>query len=116
MQDFRIKSGGRSIDTYSADGDGTYGENTKRDRLIVMDNASGLADSSQKFASFLTIARKFRYHCIYKFHTINPEKGIWRSILSQTNNLNIYPASVPLSTVKKIYRLIVSAEQLSTFQ
>ena len=67
-----------------------------------MDDASGLADSSQKFASFLTIARKFRYHSVYIFQTIHPEKGIWRSILLQTNILNIFPAYVPLDTVKKI--------------
>ena len=106
LQDFKIKSSksGESSDTYSADdnGDGTYGENTKRDRLIVMNDVSGLADASQKCASFLTVARKFRYHCVYIFHAIHPEKGIWKTILSQTNILNIFPASVPLSTVKKI--------------
>ena len=106
LQDFKIKLSqtGESSDTYSVDDnrDGTYGENTKRDRLIVMDDVSGLADTSQKFASFLTVARKFRYHCVYIFHTIHPEKGIWKTILSQTNILNIFPASVPLSTVKKI--------------
>ena len=82
LQDFKIKSSksGESSDTYSADdnGNGTYGENTKRNRLIVMDDVSGLADTSQKFASFLTVARKFRYHCVYIFHTIHPEKGIWK--------------------------------------
>ena len=67
-----------------------------------MDNVSGLADTSQKFANFLTIARKYRYHCVYIFHTIHPEKGISKSILSQTNILNIFPASVLLNTVKKI--------------
>ena len=106
LQDFKIKSSksGESSDTYSADdnSDGTYGENTKRDRLIVMNDVSGLADASQKCASFLTVARKFRYHCVYIFHTIHPEKGIWKTILSQTNILNIFLASVPLSTVKKI--------------
>ena len=108
LQDFKIKSSksGESSDAYSADdnGDWTYGENTKRDRLIVMDDVSVLADTSQKFASFLTVARKFRYHCVYIFHTIHPEKGIWKTILSQTNILNIFPASVPLSTVKKILK------------
>ena len=67
-----------------------------------MDDVCGLADTSQKFASFLTVARKFRYHCVYMFHAIHPEKGIWKTILSQTNILKIFPASVPLSTVKKI--------------
>ena len=106
LHDFKIKSSksGESSDTYSADdnGDGTCGENTKRDRLIVMVDVSGLADTSQKFASFPTVDRKFRNHCVYIFHAIHPEKGIWKTILSQTNILNIFPASVPLSTVKKI--------------
>ena len=74
----------------------------KRNRLIVMDDVSGLADSSSKFASFLTVARKFKYHCLYIFHTIHPEKTISKTILSQTNLLNIFPASLPISTVKKV--------------
>ena len=78
-----------------------YGEKSKRNRLIVMDDVSGLADTTSKFASFLTVARKFGYHCVYIFHTIHPEKSIW-TILSQTNLLNIFPASVPIGTVKKI--------------
>ena len=39
-----------------------------------MDDVSGLADTSSKFASFLTIAKKFKYHCLYIFHAIHPEK------------------------------------------
>ena len=79
-----------------------YGEKSNRNRLIVMDNVSGLADLSSKFANFLTVARKFGYHCLYIFHAIHPEKAIWKTILSQTNLLNIFPVSVPLSTVKKV--------------
>ena len=79
-----------------------YGEKKKRSRLIIKDDVSGLADNSTKFANFLTVARKFGYHCLYIFHAIHPEKAIWRMILSQTNLLNIFPASVPLSTVKKV--------------
>ena len=82
--------------------DNNYGEKKMRRRLIIMDDVSGLADNSIKFANFLTVARKFGYHCLYIFHTIHPEKAIWRTILSQTNLLNIFPASVPLSTVKKV--------------
>ena len=37
----------------------SLGEKTTRDQLIVMDNVSGLADKSKKFATFLTIACKF---------------------------------------------------------
>ena len=79
-----------------------YGEKKIRRRLIIADDVSGLDDTSVKFANFLTVARKFGYHCLYIFHAIHPEKAIWRTILSQTNLLNIFPASVPLSTVKKV--------------
>ena len=46
------------------------GEETKRDRLIIMDDVSGSADESKKFASFLTVPRKFNYSCVYIFHAI----------------------------------------------
>ena len=39
-----------------------------------MDNVSGLADSSKKIASFLTVTRKFSYHCVYIFQTLYAEK------------------------------------------
>ena len=45
-----------------------FGENRKLDRLIVMNDVSGVADVSKKFANFLTVSRKFGYHCIYVFH------------------------------------------------
>ena len=79
-----------------------YDEKSIRSRLIVMDDVSGLADLSTKFYNFLTVAKKLGYHCLYIFHAIHPEKAIWRTILSQSNLLNIFPASVPLSTVKKV--------------
>ena len=47
-----------------------FGENKKRDKLIVFDDVSGLADESKKFTSFLTVARRYRYNCVYAFHTI----------------------------------------------
>ena len=70
------------------------------DRLIVMDDVSGVADNCLKFADFLTVLRK--YHCIYVFHVIAPETQIWKKILSQTNIFNIFPSSVPYNTVSKI--------------
>ena len=39
-----------------------------------MDEVSGLADESKKFAKFLTVARKFNYTYIYIFQTIYPKK------------------------------------------
>ena len=67
-----------------------------------MDDVSGLADKLKKFVSFLTVARKFDYTCAYIFHVIYPEKSIWRTILSQTNIFNIFPASVSLAQGRRI--------------
>ena len=72
------------------------------DRLIVMDDVSGIADEYKKFEESCTICRKHRYHCIYVFHTTAPEGQIWVKILSQTNIFNIFPSSVPYNIVAKI--------------
>ena len=79
-----------------------FGEKTVRDRLIIMDDVSGLADESKKFAAFLTVTRKYSYSCVYIFHTIFPEKPNWMLILSQTNIFNIFPASVTINSIRKI--------------
>ena len=63
------------------------------EKLIVMDDVSGLADESRE-SSFLTVARKFGYSCVYIFHIIYPEKANWRMILSQTKIFNIFPGFV----------------------
>ena len=48
------------------------GENMVLDRLIVMDNVSGLADRLEKFANFLTVSQNYGLTCVYIFHTIYP--------------------------------------------
>ena len=48
------------------------------DCFIVMDDVLGVADNCKKFAEFLTIYRKYRYHCIYVLHIIAPESQIWK--------------------------------------
>ena len=72
------------------------------DRLIIMDDVSGLADESKKFAAFLTVTRKYNYNCVYIFQTVFPEKSNWRLMLSQANIFNIFPASVPVNRVRKV--------------
>ena len=79
----------------------SFGENKKLDRLIIMDDVSGVADVSKKFANFLTVYRKFGYNCVYVFHVIVPASQIRKKIISQTNIFNIFPASVPHNTVAK---------------
>ena len=80
----------------------SFDKNKKPNRLIVMDDVSGLADVSKKFANFLTVSKKFGYHCVYIFHVITPSTQIWQTIMSQTNIFNIFPASVPQNTASKI--------------
>ena len=45
----------------------SFWENKKLDQLIIMDDVSGVADVSKKFANFLTVSRKFGYNCVYVF-------------------------------------------------
>ena len=79
----------RTRDITNNESNSVFGERISMDRLIVMD-ALGIADNCKKFAEFLTVCRKYRYHCIYVFHIIMPENQIWKKILSQTNNFNIF--------------------------
>ena len=73
----------------------SFWENKKLDQLIIMDDVSGVADVSKKFANFLTVSRKFGYNCVYVFHVIVPASQVWQNIISQTNTFNIFPASIP---------------------
>ena len=50
------------------------GENMVLDKLIAMDNVSGLADKSDESANFLTVSRKYGLTCVYIFHTIYPTR------------------------------------------
>ena len=101
IEEFKMKS--RSAEEISESHSTTktvFGKKSNRDRLIVFDDVSGLTDESKKFASFLTVARKYNnYNCVYILHSIYVT---WRTILSQTNIYNIFPATVPINSVKKI--------------
>ena len=105
LEEFKLESESEDDNSNNLNNDNivnVFGEKTTRDKLIVFDNVSGLADASKKFVSFLTVARKYSYNCVYIFHTIYPEKSNWHTILSQTNIFNIFPASVSLNMVRKI--------------
>ena len=104
IEEYKLESESEN-DYENNDNVNIFGEEKKRDGLIVFDDVSGLADESKKFTSFLTVARKYKYNCIYVFHTIYTEKSNWKTILSQTNIFNIFPASIPINSVKKILEL-----------
>ena len=63
----------RTRDITSNESNSFFGEKISMDRLIVRDHVSGIADNCKKFAEFLTVCRKYRYHCIYMFHITMPE-------------------------------------------
>ena len=63
----------RTRDIINNENNSVFGEKNSMDRLVVMDDVSGIAENCKKFAEFLAVCRKYRYHCIYVFHTIAPE-------------------------------------------
>ena len=88
----------------NTENDADIGESYVLDRLIVMDDVSGLTDKSMEFSSFLTVSRKYRYSCIYNFHIIFPHISTWQMILSQTKIFNIFPSAIQLKNMSRILR------------
>ena len=70
--------------------------------LIVLDNVSRLADRSNNFSNFLTVARKFNFTCVYVFHTIYPSKFSWQMIISQTKVFKVFSGSLQIKSLAKI--------------
>ena len=104
LVDLIEKSKLRTIDLIDNINDSVFGEKISVDRLIALDDVSGVsgvADNCKKFAKFLTVCRKYNYHCIYGFHIIAPETQISKKRLSQTNAFNIFPSSITYNTVSK---------------
>ena len=66
------------------------GELPQINKLIIMDDVSGLADKSEEFSNFLTVSRKYGFSCVYVFHTIYPVRQSWEMIMSQTHFLNFF--------------------------
>ena len=70
--------------------DSELGKNMKVNKLIVMDDVSGLADKSNEFSNFLTVSRKYSFSCLYVFHTIYPGRKNREMIMSQTHIFNFF--------------------------
>ena len=56
IETFKLRSREETTDDNNVNN--SFGKNKKLDRLIVMDDISGVADVSKKFANFLTVSRK----------------------------------------------------------
>ena len=91
--------------------DNELGENLLVNKLIIMDDVSGLADKSQEFSNFLTVSRKYGFSCLYVFHTIYPGRQNWEMIISQTHIFNFFPGSIHSSTILKTLSLFVSRQK-----
>ena len=63
----------RTIDLIGNINESVFGENISMDSLIVVDDVLAVADNCKKFEEFLTVCRKYKYHCIYVFRIIEPE-------------------------------------------
>ena len=96
---------------YVDNNDSEIGENLRVNKLIVMDDVSGLADKSEDFSNFLTISRKYGFSCVYVFHTIYPGRQSWEIIMSQTHIFNFFPGSVHSSRILKILALFASRQK-----
>ena len=94
--------------------DNELGENLLVNKLIIMDDVSGLAglaDKSQEFSSFLTVSRKYGFSCLYVFHTIYPGRQNWEMIMSQTHIFNFFPGSTHSSRILKTLSLFASRQK-----
>ena len=91
------------------------GEDHIFNKLIVMDDVSGLADKSDNFANFLTVSRKFNFTCVYVFHKIYPTRANWQMILSETKIFNIFHGFLQTSSVIKFYLHTVTYTLSNTF-
>ena len=91
--------------------DNELGENLQVNKLIIMDDVSGLADKSQEFSNFLTVSRKYGFSCLYVFHTIYPGRQNWEMIMSQTDIFNFFPGSIHSSRILKTLSLFASRQK-----
>ena len=78
------------------------GEQMVLDKLIAMDDVSGLADNSDEFANFLTVSHKYSITCVYIFHTIYPSRQNWQMIMSQTQIFNFFSDSIQAGAIVRL--------------
>ena len=87
------------------------GENLLMNKLIVMDDVSGLAGKSTHFSNFLTISRKYGFTCVYVFHTIYPNRQNQEMVMSQMHIFNFFPGSIHNSKILKTLSLFANQQK-----
>ena len=96
----------------SAD-DGDLGEKTQINKLIVMDDVSGLVNRCEDFSNFLTVSGKYGFSCVYLFHAIYPGRQSWEMIMSQTHISNFLRGSIHSGRILRTLFLFASREKNS---
>ena len=91
--------------------DNDMGELPVINRLIVLDDVSGLADKSEEFSIFFTVTRKYGFSCLCVFHTIYPSRQNWEMIMSQTHIFNFFPGSIHSSRILKTLSLFATRQK-----
>ena len=87
------------------------GKELEIDKLIIMEDVSGLANKSEEFSNFLTVSRKYGFSCLYVFHTIYPGRQSWEMIMSQTHIFNFFPGLIHSSRILKMLSLFASRQK-----
>ena len=87
------------------------GKELEIDKLIIMEDVSGLANKSEEFSNFLTVSRKYGFSCLYVFHTIYPGRQSWEMIMSQTHIFDFFPGSIHSSRILKMLSLFASRQK-----
>ena len=73
----------------------------KLDRLIFIDNVSGLPDKSNNFTIFWQFRRSLSKAACFFLHCLS-RKSAWKMILLQTEIFNAFPCTVEQSRVFRI--------------
>ena len=103
------KSELRNRDIANSEINSAFSGKITMDCLIFMDDVSEIADNYKKFAEFLTVCRKYRYHCVFVFHIV------WKNILSQTNILNIFHRVCHTTLLQKFLKVVVGKHPTNMF-
>ena len=113
IETFKLRSREETADDNNVNN--SFGENKKLDWFIIMDDVSGVAEVSKKFANVLTVSRKFGYNCVYVFHVIVPASHIWQKIISQTSIFDIFLLAYRIILLRKLFKAIVYYKVKSMF-
>ena len=105
IETFKLRSREESNDNDNVNN--SFGENKKLHRLTIMDDVSGVADTSKKFANVLTVSRKFSHNCVYVFHVIVPASQIWKKLFLKLTYLIFFQRVFHTTLLRKLLKVTI---------